>query len=61
MVIEKTGAVADPRDRDFATSRFDAPPRVPRVPRDVPSAASVAEFIRGTTLLYPVLGSPSPR
>jgi hypothetical protein len=31
MVIEKTGAVADPRDRGFATSRFDTPPRGCRI------------------------------
>jgi shikimate dehydrogenase len=35
-----------------------APAGATRSPRGVPAAASVAEFIRGTTLLYPVLGSP---
>jgi hypothetical protein len=47
--------MATPGDRSVA------PARATRGPRGVPSAASVAEFIRGTTLLYPVLGSPITR
>ncbi len=58
MAIERTGALAPPRERTIANPGVEAHPRVARAPRDVPSAASVAEFIRGTTLLYPVLGSP---
>jgi shikimate dehydrogenase len=58
MVIGNTGALMPPCDAPIANHRVDARPRDSRVPRDVPTAASVAEFIRGTTLLYPVLGSP---
>jgi shikimate dehydrogenase len=58
MVIEETGALASPSARAIATPGANVNPRDARAPRGVPSAASVAEFIRGTTLLYPVLGSP---
>jgi hypothetical protein len=58
MAIGETGALAPRSDRGIVTPGADPQPRDARAPRGVPSAASVAEFIRGTTLLYPVLGSP---
>jgi hypothetical protein len=39
-------------------ARLCGPTLDPRAKAAVPTAASVSDFIRGTTLLYPVLGSP---
>ncbi len=58
MAIGKTDALAPRSDRGIVTPGVAPQLSDARAPRNVPSAASVAEFIRGTTLLYPVLGSP---